>query len=143
MYVPRTLCPWSSALTSLRGPTADEQTLAPSWTPLGLSGLRGVRGLGCADGCQCGGSCGGGMGRGMRGGCGMGLFDTPWDLSTWGFAEWGIAALAGYALFSMFYTSSRASRAISRSSSARRTRRSKQAELKSRRYKLESELARA
>lgn len=90
--------------------------------------LVGNRGMGGLRGCACGG-CGMGLHRGM------GLFDTPFDLSTWGWQEWGIAALAGYALFSMFYTSSRASRAISRSASSRRTRRAK-------RLRLRGELAR-
>lgn len=79
--------------------------------------LVGNRGMGGCSGCGCGGSCGMGLHRGM------GLFDTPFDLSTWGFQEWGIAALAGYALFSMIFTSSRAHRSISRSLAPRSKRR--------------------
>jgi hypothetical protein len=42
----------------------------------------GAPGLhGCAGGCGCEGNCG------MTG---MGLFENPTDLSTWGIAEWAI-----------------------------------------------------
>lgn len=72
---------------------------------------------------------------------GMGLFDTPFDMSTWGWQEWGIAALAGYALFSMIFTSRSAQRSISRSSAARRKRKQKRGELKAKLARTRAELA--
>ena len=79
-----------------------------------VAGLRGFGGCSCAS-CR----CGPGMGRHR----GLGLFDTPWDLSTWGWQGWGLAALAGYALFSMMLTSGRAQKKISRSFRKRERRR--------------------
>lgn len=113
MYISITNCPSSPSLAG----------------NLGMGGLRGLRG------CACGG-CGMGQPRGM------GLFDTPFDLSTWGWPEWGIAILGGYALFSMIFTSSRAQRSISRSAAARRKRGAKRAGLKAELARTRSELAR-
>lgn len=64
----------------------------------------------------------------------MGLFDTPFDLASWGWQEWGIAIIGGYALLSMVLTSRRASKRISRSVGKRRSR-------AARRRKLQQELA--
>lgn len=108
MYVPSAQCPVT--------PTPVNAVVVPT----GMSGLR--RGLGCAGrDCRCGGACG--MGRGL------GLFDTPFDLSTWGWQEWGIAIIGGYMLFSTILTSRRASRKISKSLGRRRSRAQRRREL--------------
>lgn len=53
-----------------------------------------------------------GMGCACSRGCGLGLFDSGMDLSTWGWPEWGIVALGGYMLFSTVFTTGRAARRI-------------------------------
>lgn len=66
--------------------------LAPKNSAPQPAPILGGRGMGCA----CSGSCGGG-------GCnkGMGLFDTPFDVSTWGMQEWAIAGIGAYLLISL------------------------------------------
>ena len=59
----------------------------------GLSGFR--KGLGC--GCGCGGSC-------FKG---LGYFDTGWDISGWGWMEWGTILGIAYMLMSTVQTTKR------------------------------------
>lgn len=91
----------------------------------GLSGYR--RGLGC--GCGCGGSCFKGLGQvdtvvnvTPSGGSvapatwytnlfpSGTLFGSGSDISGWGLGEWGIVAIAGYVLISVFTTTQRLGR---------------------------------
>ena len=59
------------------------------------------KGFGCLGmGCP-------GMGCGCGSMAGLGLFESM-DPSTWGGAEWGIAALGAYAVLSMLFTTKRA-----------------------------------
>ena len=55
--------------------------------------------------CGCGGAC-----------CskGLGFFDTGWDLSGWGWMEWGTVFVGAYILLSVFSTSKRATRRVRR-----------------------------
>lgn len=67
-------------------------------------GLSGYRGLGC--GCGCGGSCG----------CntGLGYFDTGWDISGWGWMEWGTVGILLYMIMSTVTTTKRTYRSVRR-----------------------------
>ena len=56
-------------------------------------------GLGCPGLC-----CGGG--------CGLGIFDSGFDVSQWGLAEWVVGAAAVYVAFSVFSTTKRGVRAV-------------------------------
>jgi len=58
------------------------------------------RGLGCACGSKC------------KSGCGLGFFDGGLDPSTFGVAEWGTVAVAGYMLFSTVFTTRTAAREV-------------------------------
>lgn len=66
----------------------------------GLHGCAaGMGGCGCAGmagTCGCGGSCG------------MGLFDSGMDFTTWAWPEWSIVGLVGYMLLSTIFTTRRA-----------------------------------
>ena len=64
-------------------------------------------GMGCAGLC-CGGSCG------------LGLFDSGFDFSTWGVGEWAVAAGGLYLLFSVFSTTQRGTQAVGRAIRRRR-----------------------
>lgn len=66
----------------------------------------------CCDSCAHGGSCG----------RGLGLFDSGWDISTWGWQEWAIVALGGYMLFSTVSTTGRAARGLAAIPAKRRRR---------------------
>jgi len=59
-------------------------------------GLHGCAGLGCTSGCKCK------AGLGCSCNKGMGLFDSGMDFTTWGPAEWAIAGIGVYTLFSLF-----------------------------------------
>ena len=63
-----------------------------SWT----TGQEASMGLGCA----CGGDCG-------NCGNGLGLFDSGFDLTQWGWPEYAVAAFAVYALFGAWTTTKR------------------------------------
>ena len=71
------------------------------------------RGLGCPGLC-----CGGG--------CGLGLFDSGFDLAQWGIGEWAIAAAGVFVAFSVFATTKRGTRAVVRTIRRRRRRRALQ-----------------
>src|ERR1039458_10889058 len=51
-----------------------------------------------------------GCGCGCGGECGMGYFDSGFDISGWGFAEWGTGIFAGYAFVSLFMDTKRSVR---------------------------------
>jgi hypothetical protein len=82
----------------------------------GMSGYGGVdefrpdcrqMSAGCSEkglGCACGGKC--------SKGCGLGFFDNGFDPSTFGVAEWGAVAVAGYMLFSTVFTTRTAAREV-------------------------------
>ena len=66
------------------------------------------RGMGaCCSSCAHGGACSGAS-------HGVGLFDSGLDYEGWGMAEWAIAGLGTYALFSMFSTTKRGVEKVSR-----------------------------
>lgn len=73
------------------------QQIAATQNFAGLSGYMRSRGMGCAGGCSCGGTC-------QKG---LGYFDTGWDISGWGWMEWGTVAVVAYMLMSTFQTSRR------------------------------------
>lgn len=52
---------------------------------------------GCGGKCGCGGRCQ----------QGLGYFDSGWDVSGWGWMEWGTVLVIGYMLMSTFQTSKR------------------------------------
>lgn len=56
-------------------------------------GLSGYSGLGC--GCGCGGGCA------QRG---LGLFDSGFDWTQWGWSEWLTVGIGAYVLWSVFFT---------------------------------------
>ena len=64
-------------------------------------------GLGCPD---CGGTCN----------KGLGLFDSGLDFNGWGFGEWAVLIIGGYALVSMLFTTSRGVSAVRRLPGERR-----------------------
>ncbi len=66
-------------------------------TPAGEAGIRGL-------GCACAGKC-------AHCSEGFGYFDSGMDYSQWGAAEWATVGLGAYAVFSMLFTTSRATRA--------------------------------
>lgn len=68
------------------------QPMVPSLPKPGFSISRG---LGCACGC---GTC---QNRGL------GYFDTGWDISGWGWMEWGTVLLGAYIVMSTFSTTKR------------------------------------
>jgi hypothetical protein len=78
----------SAANRSYRGPSGLLDRL--SMPALVLPPARGVAGLG-GCGCGCGGDC-------QKG---LGLFDSGFDFSQWGVAEWGIVAVGGYLAISL------------------------------------------
>lgn len=63
-----------------------------------------------------GGARGGcGCGTGLGCGCtGLGLFATPFDLKSWGWQEYAIAAAAAFVVFSVFSTGARGVRSVRR-----------------------------
>lgn len=65
----------------------------------------GLAGMGaCCSACEkSGGSCGG---------KGVGLFDDPLNLDSWGAAEYAVAAVGAYALWSVFFTTRAAARSV-------------------------------
>jgi hypothetical protein len=71
-----------------------------NWTTGDEFTLRGSQsGLGCAAGCGC------------DGGCtkkGLGLFDSGFDPSTFGWPEWLVVGLGGYVATSLFFGTGRA-----------------------------------
>jgi hypothetical protein len=62
----------------------------------------GLQGLGCPG---CDGKCNNGLG----------VFDSGFDLSQWGIAEWGIVAGGAYVLFSVFSTTKRGAARVRKS----------------------------
>jgi hypothetical protein len=44
--------------------------------------------------------------------CGLGLFDSGFDVTQWGWPEFTIAALGGYMLLSTVFTTKRAARGV-------------------------------
>ncbi len=68
----------------------------------------------CCDSCAQGGSCGRGLaGCGCGGTCsGMGIFESGFDLSQWGWAEWAVVAVGGYMLISTVSTTRRVGKSI-------------------------------
>jgi len=66
------------------------------------------------DSCILGDPCAGlsGCGCGCGGKCGMGLFEAGMDFTSWGWPEWTVALIGGYALISMWQTTGRAARTI-------------------------------
>jgi hypothetical protein len=75
------------------------------------------------------------------GGCnrGLGLFDTPFDLSTWGFGEWAIAIVAGYTIISFISDAMTVKRKISASSRRASSTRKRKADVALKRARLERE----
>jgi hypothetical protein len=74
--------------------------------PAQIQNTRQFVGLsGC--GCGCGGS---------KPACnsGLGYFDTGWDISGWGWMEWGTVLVAAYMLMSTFQATGRSYRKVSR-----------------------------
>jgi hypothetical protein len=71
-----------------------------NWTTGDEFTLKGAQlGLGCAAGCGC------------DGGCtkkGLGLFDSGFDPTTFGWPEWLVVGLGGYMATSMFFGTGRA-----------------------------------
>jgi hypothetical protein len=53
----------------------------------------------------------------------MGLFDSGFDVSSWGWQEWAVAAGAVYVAVSVLFTTKRAAGAVARMPSERRKRR--------------------
>lgn len=64
----------------------------------GLSGV-GACCAACADHKPCSGK-------------GVGLFEDPFNLDSWGVAEYAVAGVAAYALVSMLFTTQRAARSV-------------------------------
>jgi hypothetical protein len=56
-------------------------------------------------GCACGGTCGG---------CGLGLFDSGMDFTTWGWPEWAIVGTGVYAALSLLGDSKRGYQRVGR-----------------------------
>jgi hypothetical protein len=79
-----------------------------------------VFGMGsCCGSCAKGGTC-----------KGMGLFDSGFDVSGWGWQEWGLVIFGGYALTSVLFTTKRAASRVASLPGERRKR--KAARLRSR-----------
>jgi hypothetical protein len=75
----------------------------PSFPPNGQAPWNAQVGLGCP---------------GMCGGSGMGLFDSGFDISNWGWEEWLTVVGGLYAVVSVFSTTSRAARSVHRKTRA-------------------------
>lgn len=67
-----------------------------SWTTGQEAQMQGLGDCGC--GCD---RCGG-----------LGLFDSGWDVSTWGLPEWGVVTVAAYMVGSTLFTTKRAARSL-------------------------------
>ena len=75
----------------------------PQFPPNGQAPWNRQVGLGCAGVCGC---------------SGMGLFDSGFDPSTWGWPEWLTVAGGLYAAFAVFSTTKRAARSVHRKTRA-------------------------
>ena len=102
-----------------------------NWPICGIPGMQAaqtlkyrIQGLGDC-GCGCGGSCQ----------TGLGYFDTGWDISGWGWMEWGTVLALAYVVMSTFSTTKRGYKRAA--GTIRRTRKRSQAR---RRERLEREL---
>jgi hypothetical protein len=73
----------------------------------------------------------------------MGFFDSGLDLSGWGIAEWGTVLFGIYALASLFMDTKRGVGRARKGFRSRKSRRTKAADLRVRRAKLEREEAAA
>jgi len=82
----------------------------PQFPPNSMAPWDSRVGLGCPGLC-----CGSG--------CGVGLFDSGFDVSTWGWQEWLTVAGGLYLAFSVLFTTKRAAGAVARMPSERRKRR--------------------
>lgn len=87
--------------------------------------------------------CGCASGLGGCGCTGLGLFATPFDLKSWTWQEYGVAAAAVFVLFSVFSTSARGVRSVRRKAryiagAGQRRRSAKAAALRSEAAKLEA-----
>ena len=80
----------------------------PQFPPNGQAAWDRKTGLGCPGVCGC---------------SGMGLFDSGFDPTTWGWAEWLTVAGGLYVAFSLLFTTKRAASAVARMPSDRRKRR--------------------
>lgn len=71
--------------------------------------------------CGCGGAC-----------CspGLGFFDTGWDISGWGWMEWGTVFVGAYVILSVFSTSKRGYQRTARKIRKYRRRGARRAELR-------------
>lgn len=87
--------------------------------------VAGRRGMGCAS---CSGTCG------QK--CGMGLFDSGFDVSGWGWPEMLIAAFGGYMVLSTIFTTKRAVSRVRTSARKRSSRNKRKAELQEQLRKL-------
>lgn len=87
------LGPGTSMVQRINWTTGEEQRLDA--TPFGLGS--------CGGSCGCDGNCG--MKKGLA------LFDSGIDPSTFGWQEWLIVGIGGYALTSMFFGTKRGIRA--------------------------------
>lgn len=76
--------------------------------PCGVSQdpLRGLAGLGCSE---CNGTCGG-----------MGLLESGFDWSQWGWQDWLTVAGIAYTVFSLFATTQRGARTVRKAYRRRR-----------------------
>ena len=102
------------------------------WAARGFQGLgprvqyprgAGMDGVGCGCGC---GNRSYGMGQLLDTST---LFSGGADLSTWGFGEWAVVALAGYILYSVFSTTRRGAAAVQSSFKTRRRKAARRREL--------------
>jgi hypothetical protein len=87
--------------------------------------------MGLGGGCGCGGTCGG-CGHSHKQGMGQlfgDLFSSGFDISGWGWQEWGIVALGAYVLFSTVETSKSAVTSVRRGASRRASRSRRKAQL--------------